>query len=44
MSDEESAADEMLTMLNNEVIASEDPLITEAEKLFGKEFVEVYED
>ena len=25
-------------------IASEDPLVVEAEKLFGKDFVEVYED
>lgn len=44
MSDEEAAAEEMLSLMNREGEGSEDPLVTEAEKLFGKEFVEVYDD
>jgi len=45
LSDEEAAAEEMLSLLDNEAGGStEDPLVTEAEKLFGKEFVEVYDD
>ncbi|MFC4410212.1 DNA polymerase III subunit gamma/tau [Chungangia koreensis] len=45
MSDEEAAAEEMLSLLDKEGERSEDdPLVKEAEKLFGKEFVEVYDD
>ena len=43
-SDVEQAADEMMSFMQAEERASEDPLIVEAEKLFGKEFVEIHDD
>lgn len=44
MSETEQAADEMLSFMKEEKAATEDPLIVEAEKLFGKEFVEIHDD
>lgn len=43
-SDVESAADDLMSFMQEEEKASEDPLIAEAEKLFGKEFVEIHDD
>jgi DNA polymerase-3 subunit gamma/tau len=43
-SETEQAADEMLSFMQEEKAATEDPLIVEAEKLFGKEFVEIHDD
>lgn len=43
-SDVEQAADDMMNFMQEEEMASEDPLIVEAEKLFGKEFVEIHDD
>ena len=40
----EQAADEMMTFMQEEQAATEDPLVLEAEKLFGKEFVEIHDD
>jgi DNA polymerase-3 subunit gamma/tau len=40
----EQAADDMMNFMQEEEMASEDPLIVEAEKLFGKEFVEIHDD
>ncbi|WP_075620482.1 DNA polymerase III subunit gamma/tau [Paenisporosarcina indica] len=44
MNETEQAADEMLTFMQEEQAATEDPLVMEAEKLFGKEFVEIHDD
>lgn len=44
LSETEQAADEMLSFMQEEKAATEDPLILEAEKLFGKEFVEIHDD
>ena len=41
-SSQPSEAMELLTRMMEEI--SEDPLVVEAEKLFGKEFVEVHDD
>lgn len=43
-SDVESDAEDMMSFMQEEEKASEDPLIAEAEKLFGKEFVEIHDD
>jgi len=40
----EEAADEMMSFMQEAQAATEDPLIVEAEKLFGKEFVEIHDD
>ncbi|MGB2993683.1 MAG: DNA polymerase III subunit gamma/tau [Paenisporosarcina sp.] len=44
MNETEQAAEEMLSFMKEEKAATEDPLIVEAEKLFGKEFVEIHDD
>jgi DNA polymerase-3 subunit gamma/tau len=44
MNETEHAAEEMLSFMKEEKAATEDPLIVEAEKLFGKEFVEIHDD
>lgn len=40
----ESAADEMLSFMKEAEQENADPLITEAEKIFGKEFIQVFDD
>lgn len=44
MNETEQAAGEMMTFMQEEQAATEDPLVMEAEKLFGKEFVEIHDD
>ena len=44
LSETEQAANEMMSFMQEEQAATEDPLVLEAEKLFGKEFVEVHDD
>ena len=38
------AAEEMLSFVQEAEQENADPLVTEAEKIFGKEFIEVYDD
>ncbi|WP_342513904.1 DNA polymerase III subunit gamma/tau [Sporosarcina sp. FSL K6-1522] len=43
-SNEEAAAEGMLSFVKEAEQENADPLVTEAEKIFGKEFIEVYDD
>src|SRR6185312_1812257 len=43
-SNEEAVAEEMLSFVKEAEQENADPLVTEAEKIFGKEFIEVYDD
>ncbi|MEK5040597.1 DNA polymerase III subunit gamma/tau [Sporosarcina sp. FSL K6-3457] len=43
-SPEEAAAEEMLSFVKEAEQENTDPIVTEAEKIFGKEFIEVYDD
>ncbi|HEX5564185.1 MAG TPA: DNA polymerase III subunit gamma/tau, partial [Sporosarcina sp.] len=42
--EDEQTADEMPSFMEEAEASTSDPLVSEAEKLFGKEFVEVYDD
>ena len=41
---EEAAVEEMLSFVKEAEQENTDPIVTEAEKIFGKEFIEVYDD
>ncbi|WP_318618166.1 DNA polymerase III subunit gamma/tau [Sporosarcina sp. YIM B06819] len=41
---EEEAAEDMLSFVKEAEQENADPIVTEAEKIFGKEFIEVYDD
>lgn len=43
-SSEETASEEMIALMEEAEQENVDPLITEAEKIFGKEFIEVHDD